>query len=81
MQCKDDPVRANPGIYVGHLEDSNEFIVYMPKTNEFMHSANVRFYEMAEDIFSVQRTPLETDSLQEVVRKIENFRQSGTTII
>ena len=81
MQCKDDPIRADPGVYVGHLDDSNEFIIYMPKKNEFTHSANVRFYEMADDIFSVQRTPLETDSLQEVARKMENFHQSETTVI
>ena len=81
MQNKDDTVRALPGIYVGHVEDSNAYIVYLPQKNEFTASENVRFYEQAEDIFSTQRTPEETDSLQQALNRIANFLQSETTQI
>ena len=64
---KDFSSKAKIGIYVGHAENSNSFLVYIPSENRVQSSENVRFQERVVDIFTEQRTPDEVDSISEAL--------------
>jgi hypothetical protein len=64
---KDFSNKAKIGIYVGHAENSNSYLVYIPSENRVQSSEKVRFQERVVDIFTEQRSPDEVDSISEAL--------------
>ena len=71
--------RSERGIYVGHADNSNAYLIYLPHKNDFTTSEDVRFFEQADDIFSIQKTPEEVDSMREAFERIGAFLMSEKT--
>jgi hypothetical protein len=42
------------GIYVGHAIDSNAYRCYIPSINDFFTTEDIRFQEIATDVFEEQ---------------------------
>ena len=76
---KDLSQRANMAIYVGHAEDSNAYICYVPENNDFRTTADIRFQETATDVYEAQRTPDEMYNLREAFTNIGNFLATETS--
>jgi hypothetical protein len=70
---KDFSRRADMGIFVGHADNSNAYLVYVPSSNKIISTENIRFYERATDVFAEQITPVEVDSLSDELQRQLNF--------
>jgi hypothetical protein len=77
---KDMSPRARMGIYVGHADSSNAYLVYIPTEDRICVTEDVRFQELARDIFAAQQTPEEVDELSNAIADRLNFQMSETTV-